>query len=635
MSVKVILKKIYRKIYYCLRRINFRRHPIYLKESLFSSFKSNCSFLYNPNNKDYFVSELNNLHLCSEIVHSADKICSHEFNFLGSDNRYLGEKLPWNEDFKTGFKWENKFYKDIKIVDLNNNADVKVPWELSRFQHLFTLGKAYWITANEKYAEEFKEEVQHWIKENPSEYSVNWTCTMDVSIRAVNLICAYYFFSGSASININFWNKFNNLLYTHGKFIYKNLENEQEYRSNHYLSDLAGLIWLGIYFVECNQVAPDICHEKWLRFALLEFENEMKKQINEDGTDYEGSTSYHRLVTEIFLITTILCNKNDIYFSKEYMTKLEKMCGFIMNTMKPSGLSPIIGDADDGRLIILSNYEQWEKRDFTNVLSIAGEYFNRVDFRMSGKHHEEDALWVMGSFKAVTKELQLSSVSYNRGGYYVLRNNRFYCMVRCGELSLRGQGGHSHNDQLSIELNVDGEDFIIDAGSYVYTADYNMRNLFRSTKMHNTLCIDNYEQNNFNEYDLFYMKEQSFGKCTLFNETSFTGRHYGFKKKCGVIHERKINLENNELIIIDKVIGSTVSNVYINFLLDFGVTIEEKQNGIQLNKNGKKIFIQFNNEYSITDAFVSYGYGQRLNTSKISIKLHNESSIKIKIVSGE
>ena len=153
--------------------------------------------------------------------------------------------------------------------------------------------------------------------------------------------------------------------------------------------------------------------------------------------------------------------------------------------------------------------------------------------------------------------------------------------------------------------------------------------------MHNTLCIDNYEQNNFNEYDLFYMKEQSFGKCTLFNETSFIGRHYGYKEKCGVIHERQINLENNELIIIDKVKGNKVSNVYINFLLDFGVHIEEKQNGIQLNKNGKKIFIQFNNEYLITDAFVSYGYGQRLNTSKISIKLHNKSSIKIKIVSGE
>lgn len=637
LTFKKAVRKIYKKVFYVIRKITMKINPITREDSFFSCFKPGCSFLYTLNNKAYYVYELNSLGNCSEIINSADKICSHEFDLLGSGNTYLGEKLPWNEDFKTGFKWENKFYRDIKIVDLNNNADVKVPWELSRLQHLFTLGKAYWITNDEKYAEEFKEELQHWIEENPVEMNVNWTCTMDTAIRAVNLISAYFFFSQSPSIDNNFWLKFNNLLFTHGTFIYKNLENEQVNRSNHYLSDLAGLIWLGIFFENFNIKNSEKYNnpKHWLKFGLLEFENEMEKQINEDGTDYEGSTSYHTLVTEIFLITTILCNKNEIHFSIGYMAKMEKMCQFIMDITKPNGISPIIGDADDGRLLILSNYAKWNRRDFTHILAIAGEYFNRDDFRICGMRYAEDALWAMGSFKEVYKELQLTSKHYDKGGYYILRNDRIYCMVRCGELSLRGQGGHSHNDQLSMELNVDGEDFIIDPGTYVYTSDYKMRNLFRSTKMHNTLYINNYEQNDFNEYNLFYMKEQSFGKCAFFNETSFIGRHYGFREKCGLIHERQINMENNELIIIDKVIGSTVGNAYINFLLDFGVTIEEKQNGIQLNKNGKKIFIQFNNEYSITDAFVSYGYGQRLSTSKISIQLHNESNIKIRIIIGE
>ncbi|MDF2882795.1 MAG: hypothetical protein K0R54_3352 [Clostridiaceae bacterium] len=639
MSIKLFFKKavrrLIRKIYYCYRRIIVNKNHITLEEVFFNNFNPKCSFLYNLNNKDHYISELNRLSVCSSIINSADKICSHEFNLLGSGNKYLGEKLPWNEDFKTWFKWNNKFYKDIKIVDLYNNADVKVPWELSRFQHLFTLGKAYWITNDENYALEFKEEVQHWIEKNPVELSVNWACTMDAAIRAVNLICGYFFFIESSSIDNNFRIKFNNLLYTHGRFIYKNLENEEENRNNHYLSDLAGLIWLGIFFENFNIKNSEKYNnpKHWLKFGLSEFENEMKKQVNEDGTDYEGSTAYHRLVTEIFLITTVLCNKNNIIFSKEYITKLEKMCEFIMNIDKPNGLSPIIGDADDGRLLILSNYGQWDRRDFTHVLAIAGEYFGRDDFRILGKHHGEDALWVMGSYKEICKEPELTSKAYHRGGYYILRNSRFYCIVRCGELSLRGEGGHSHNDQLSIEINVDGENFIIDPGVYVYTADYKMRNLFRSTKMHNTLFIDNCEQNDFNEYNLFYMREQTFAQCKLFNGTNFSGQHYGYKEKCGVIHERQINLENNQVNIIDNIIGNKVSNAFINFQLDYGVEVEEKHNQIVLSKNGRNISLDFRSKYSIEDSFVSYGYGQKLRSKKIIFTVANNiSSIKIKIV---
>ena len=76
----------------------------------------------------------------------------------------------------------------------------------------------------------------------------------------------------------------------------------------------------------------------------------------------------------------------------------------------------------------------------------------------------------MGNYKYVNKGIHLKSKAYFNGGYYILRNNRTYCIIRCGELSCRGEGGHSHNDQLSFELNVEGEDFIIDPGTYAYTS---------------------------------------------------------------------------------------------------------------------------------------------------------------------
>ena len=628
--LKKILRKINKKIYYSYRKIKIKNNKITLIDSFFYDFTPNCKFLYDIGKKEHYISELNKLLANDSIILLANKICNHEFNILGSSNKYLGKEIHWNEDFKTGFKWENKFYKDIKIVDLSNNADVKVPWELSRFQNIFTIGKAYWITNDEKYALEFKSEVEDWIKKNPVEMSVNWTCTMDVAIRAVNLICGYFFFQKSSSIDYKFWIEFNKSLYLHGRFIYTNLENEGQYNTNHYLADLAGIIWLGIYFgnfsVQDNEKKNN--PKDWLEFGISEFEKEMKKEVNEDGTDYEASTSYHRLVTEIFSFTTRLCNENSINFSKEYMKRLEKMCEFIMDIKKPNGLSPIIGDVDDGRLLVLSNYEEQNKRDFNNILGVAGEYFNRDDFRAMGNEYKEDALWIMGNYKFINKVIHLKSKAYSNGGYYILKNKRTYCIIRCGELSCRGEGGHSHNDQLSFELNVDGEDFIIDPGTYVYTSDYKMRNLFRSTRMHSTLCIDNLEQNDFDEDDLFNMREQSFGKCKLFNDTTFCGEHYGYKEKYGVLHERKINLLNDKLVIEDNLIGRKACNmVYLNFILDSGVEINEKDNGIELNKMEKRIFLEFNNKYSICDAFVSYGYGQRLNSKKIEIEINDIKNI--------
>jgi hypothetical protein len=55
-------------------------------------------------------------------------------------------------------------------------------------------------------------------------------------------------------------------------------------------------------------------------------------------------------------------------------------------------------------------------------------------------------------------------------------------------------GGHSHNDQLSFELHVDGLPLIVDPGTATYTRDPELRNALRSTRAHNVPEIDGQEQ---------------------------------------------------------------------------------------------------------------------------------------------
>jgi uncharacterized heparinase superfamily protein len=100
---------------------------------------------------------------------------------------------------------------------------------------------------------------------------------------------------------------------------------------------------------------------------------------------------------------------------------------------------------------------------------------------------------------------QLDSKAFPQGGFYIMRHDDLYMAIDCVPADPKAPSGHKHNSRLSFELFACDKSFIIDPGAYVYTADKEMRNLFRSTKYHNTVVVDGEEQNRFDEDELFTM----------------------------------------------------------------------------------------------------------------------------------
>ena len=80
--------------------------------------------------------------------------------------------------------------------------------------------------------------------------------------------------------------------------------------------------------------------------------DEFEKQVLEDGTDYEGSTSYHQLVTEIFFHTELLANKMGFIVPETFKKRLTAMIAFI-DACKPHGSDETIqiGDNDSGKIL--------------------------------------------------------------------------------------------------------------------------------------------------------------------------------------------------------------------------------------------------------------------------------------------
>jgi len=408
MPPRVLIESVIRLTKRRIRRYTIKFHPVKISDKAFlkaTGYKTIDEFLnrnqpmffFNSRDKERIVETISKEYFdfIEQTINDADEICNHIFNLLGSGTSELGEEIDWHLDFKSGYKWNSKTYYlgTGKHVDCylkkGIHADVKVPWELSRCQHFVTLGKAYWYTGDEKYAKEFARQIESWIEINPVELGVNWACTMDVAIRAVNWIWGYYFFCDSPSITKEFKVKFFKSLFLHGRHIINNLE-FGHIRGNHYLSDIAGLVYVGIFFQETKE------GKKWLEKCLSALKEEMKFQIHEDGVDFEGSTSYHRLVTELFLSATLLCLKNGIVFPQWYMNRLERMVEFVMYYTKPDGTAPQIGDNDDGRLHILTNYGNWNRADHRYLLSVGAVLFKRRDFKEAAGEFHEEAFWLLG-----------------------------------------------------------------------------------------------------------------------------------------------------------------------------------------------------------------------------------------------
>ena len=96
--------------------------------------------------------------------------------------------------------------------------------------------------------------------------------------------------------------------------------------------------------------------------------------------------------------------------------------------------------------------------------------------------------------------------TYEDAGFYLYKNDEIYLLITTGPKELLGLGSHAHNDVLNYILNVNGEDILIDPGTFVYSSDPAKRNYFRSITSHNTLYWDSIEPRNLN-HGLFKLVE--------------------------------------------------------------------------------------------------------------------------------
>ena len=231
-----------------------------------------------------FPDETTELFATAELI-----VDAHCWPLLGFGDKCFGSPPDWHRDPLSGLIWPLDYHADINLFR-GDGSDVRTLWELNRFSHLITLARSYAIKNDERFSEEFFRQVASWHSRNPYGRGANWNCAMEVALRAMNLLAAFEVFRHSHYLGEQALAMLLAVFDHHGRFIRQNLEFSYVGTSNHYLSDIVGLLWLGIMLPELEQAGH------WRDFGLREMLREMDKQVLADGADYEASTGYHRFV---------------------------------------------------------------------------------------------------------------------------------------------------------------------------------------------------------------------------------------------------------------------------------------------------------------------------------------------------
>ncbi|MCH7879127.1 MAG: alginate lyase family protein, partial [candidate division Zixibacteria bacterium] len=426
-----------------------------------------------------------------------------EFGSAYTDVRDPEGGIHWLEDFRSGVSWPLTHQLRTVIVKHDNISDIKTVWELSRFQWAPNLAQMEALSGESKYRMRFVELVDDWQRKNPYSLGPNWNCSMEVAIRALNVLYASELFALSGPLPAPFVRTLYVSLYQHGLHIRNNLENQATgLNTNHYLANLIGLLTLGKLFEELPE------GKEWMNYALAELTQEIELQTTADGFCYESSANYHLLVLEFYLYALAFCRQNEIALPISYMRRLSIMARFTEALRAPDGTLPNIGDNDSGRL-----FKPAPRKDRDPGWLMAWAVMEGIsgNAQTSIPVNEPETIWFYGYRLGMKNSIsgpptpedqnqrssRLQSCFYRESGIVILRDHDLMMSVNVSDVGVGGLGGHKHNDQLALTLCWGKDEFLIDPGTFCYTKCEEERNRLRSCAAHSTVTIRDAETNRF------------------------------------------------------------------------------------------------------------------------------------------
>ena len=578
-----------------------------------------------------------------DVVERAERILAGRFDLMGYKDLDLGRPLPdWHLDPVSGKRSSRRHWSQIDEVSAAETGDKKVIWELNRHQYLVTLGQAYLLTRDERYAEVFAAHLADWFEQNPPKIGVNWLSSLELAFRSMSWIRSWFLFDGSPQFTAELRRQMLRFLYLNARHIETYLSTYFS-PNTHLTGEALGLCYLGTFLDGGAEAA------RWRETGHRILAHWLTTHVREDGSYCEQASHYARYTADIYSELLLLREREGLETEPAHKERLSALFDYLLHLSGPDGRTPLFGDDDGGRLY---PFDTRPVDDMRGTLALGAALLGRGDLKYAAGEPGPELLWTTGpdGFRAyeaaAAEEPNDLSKSFADGCLFSVRSSwagdADHILISCGPHGFLN-GGHAHADVLGFTLYVHGRPIFIDSGTYVYTADPEARDRYRSTAAHNCLTVDGLSSSRPD--GPFSWKTKANARLIEWKADGgaarFCGSHDGFER-LGVRYNRAIRFGGDHLLeIVDSIESEAEHSFEVNFVLAPDITAAladgvvdlgaERDAEIELRleaaATGTGVFDA--GRWEIENISVSPAYGSEAASHRAAYKLRGRGSIEV------
>lgn len=531
----------------------------------------------------------------------AARIAAGEVRLFATSFYPVGRVPTWNRCPLTGVQAPAVPSHAISLTDRAQVGDIKFVWELNRHLHWVALAQAHALGTGPEPLQVLGEQLRAWLQQCPPDTGPNWTSSLEYALRLINWAVVWQLIDGERSslfagpdgqALLRDWMA---SIQHHVLAIAEHYSRHSS-ANNHLIGELAG-VFVGAQTWPC-----------WPRVRALgerarrELEQQIVLQTTEDGVNREQAFEYAAFVYDFFAVAERCAAVAGRPLSAAYLDRMAAMCCFIRSVMDAGGHVPQVGDADGAQVLRL--HPDGAHAGFAAMLHKGALLFGRPDWvqGLQAQGRQEAQWFYAGLERPAAQTQRQPGLAFPEGGYQLFESapgtaHEIKGLVDVGPLGYLGIAAHGHADALQLCLSVGGRPLLVDPGTYSYRAEREWRDYFRSTRAHNTVCVDELDQA-VSGGRFMWVRHMRASVHTVergpMGQLTLEASHDGYQRLASPVkHGRRVNFDPqaSRIVLLDRIESSEPHTLDWHWHIAPGWSVQTLEHGFSLRGHGAEVLV--------------------------------------------